>query len=85
MEVHFKNQFSVLQMFCIAFHIQLPCSAISTEMQSLKISQNEFENDLMAVMTQISMSNGGTKGTLAAQLLTAIKESDDAKLIEHHK
>jgi hypothetical protein len=60
-------------------------SAISSEMQSLKISQVEFESDLMAVITQMSMSNGSAKGSLVAQLLTAIKESEDHKLIEHHK
>jgi len=54
-------------------------------MQNLKISQNDFENDLMAVITQMSMSNGSAKGTLLAQLLTAIKESPDQKLIDHHK
>lgn len=54
-------------------------------MQSLKISQNEFDNDLMAVITQMSMSNASTKGTLAAQLLPAIKECDDEKLRDHHK
>jgi hypothetical protein len=54
-------------------------------MQSLTINQNDFETDLMAVITQMSMSNGSAKGTLSAQLLTAIKDSDNPKLIEHHK
>lgn len=54
-------------------------------MQSLKISQNDFDNELMAVITQMSMSNGSAKGTLVTQLLAAIKESDDKKIMDQHK
>ncbi|CAG7826096.1 unnamed protein product [Allacma fusca] len=58
-------------------------NSINSDIQSLKIQQ--VENDLVSIVTQLATAPPVQKSQLVSQLHAALKDADDAKLVEHHK
>ncbi|CAL8143600.1 unnamed protein product [Orchesella dallaii] len=59
--------------------------SIHSEIQSLSINDSSGEVSLMSIMTQLAASPTSQKQNSLPQFLTAIKDTPDDKLIEHHK
>ena len=60
-------------------------SSIKSDIQSLRLSQNSSENDLVVILSRMTVSSPSEKSYVISDLHTALKEASDEKLLEHHK